>query len=187
MVLEQSMTLVKDTSQILPLNPEKKLAVFSLSSDPGDYFAGRPFIREIKKRDPKAIEFYAEASTGNEFLERALQKAVEVDVLVIALFSSLRSGKGSIGLNERHVDLVHRIIAKNIPVMVISFGSPYYLRHFPDVNAYLCAYRPSPQAQRMAAKAIFGEIDIRGKLPVSIPGYFPVGHGIQRSKQTDMR
>lgn len=41
-VLEQSMTLVKDTSRILPLSSEKKIAVFSLSSDPGDYYAGRP-------------------------------------------------------------------------------------------------------------------------------------------------
>lgn len=62
------------------MSSEKKLAVFSLSSDPGDYYAGRPFIQEIKKRDPEAIEFYAEASTGNEFLERALQKVAEVDV-----------------------------------------------------------------------------------------------------------
>ncbi|MCJ7581246.1 MAG: glycoside hydrolase family 3 protein [Candidatus Aminicenantes bacterium] len=184
-MLEQSMTLVKDTSQILPLTPEKKIAVFSLSSDPDDYYAGRPFIREIKKRDPKAFEFYAEASTGTEYFESALQTAGDVDVLVIALFSSLRSGKGSIGLNERQVNFIHKIVEKKIPVLVISFGSPYYLRHFPDVNAYLCAYWPSPQAQEMAAKAAFGEIDIRGKLPVSIPECFPLGHGIQLSKVVD--
>ncbi len=187
LVLEKSMTLVKDNSRILPLNSEKKLAVFSLSSDPGDYYAGRPFIQEIKKRNPEAMEFYAETSTGNEFFEMALQKVAGVDVLVIALFSSLRSGKGSIGLNERQVDLIHRIVAEKISVLVISFGSPYYLRHFPDVNAYLCAYRPSPQAQRMAAKAIFGEIDISGRLPVSIPGCFPLGRGIQRSKRAAIR
>lgn len=187
-ILEQSMTLVKDTSKILPLSPHvKKIAVFSLSSDPGDYYAGRPFIQEIKKRDPNAVEFYAEASTGNEYFERALQKAEDVDVLVIALFSSLRSGKGSIGLNERQVNFIHKIVAKKIPVLVISFGSPYYLRHFPDVNAYLCAYRPSAQAQEMAAKAAFGEIDIRGKLPVSIPGCFPLGHGIQLPRVTDKK
>ena len=185
LVLERSMTLVKDTNQILPLSPEKKLAVFSLSSDPGDYYAGRPFIREVKLRDPKAIEFYAEASTGNEYFERALKRAGDVDVLVIALFSNLQSGKGSIGLNERQVDFIHKIVIKKVPVIVISFGSPYYLRHFPDVNAYLCAYRPSPQAQEMAAKAIFGEIDIQGKLPVSIPGCFPLGHGIQLSRVID--
>jgi len=185
LVLEQSMTLVKNDSQILPLSPKKELAVFSLSSDPGDYYAGRPFIREIKQRNPKALEFYAEASTGKEYFEKALQTAAEVDVLVIALFSSLRSGKGSIGLNEGQVDLIQRIVAQEIPVLVISFGSPYYLRHFPDINAYLCAYRPSPQAQKMAAKAVFGEIPIRGKLPVSIPGCFPLGHGVQLPRVTD--
>ncbi|MFC2167433.1 glycoside hydrolase family 3 N-terminal domain-containing protein [Acidobacteriota bacterium] len=183
-VLEQSMTLVIDTSNVLPLIPNKKLAVFSLSSDPDDYYAGRPFIQEIKKRKPEVLEFYAEASTGTEYFEEALKKAGDVDVLVVALFSSLRSGKGSIGLNERQVELIHKIVTKKIPVLVISFGSPYYLRHFPDVNAYLCAYRPSPQAQRMAAKAVFGEIDIRGNLPVSIPGCFPVGHGIQLPRIT---
>ncbi len=185
LMLEQSMTLVKNTSQILPVSAEKKLAVFSLSSDPGDYYAGRPFIREFKQRNPKALEFYAEASTGNEYFEIALQKAGNMDVLVIALFSSLRSGKGSIGLNIRQVDFIHRLVAKKIPVLVISFGSPYYLRHFPDVNAYLCAYRPSPQAQKMAVKAIFGEIDIQGQLPVSIPECYPLGHGIQLSKVPD--
>ena len=185
LVLEQSMTLVKNASQILPLSPEKKLAVFSLSSDPGDYYAGRPFVREFKQRDPNAFEFFAEPSTGEEYFESALQKAGEADVLVIALFSSLRSGKGSIGLDERQVNLIHKIGEKKIPSLVISFGSPYYLRHFPDVDAYLCAYRPSPQAQKMTAKAVFGEIPIRGKLPVSIPGCFPLGHGISLPKVTD--
>lgn len=42
------MTLVKDTSRILPLSSEKKLGVFSLSSDPGDYYAGRPFKKNSK-------------------------------------------------------------------------------------------------------------------------------------------
>jgi len=182
--LEQSMTLVKDTSQILPLNPEKKIAVFSLSSDPDDYYAGRPFIREFKKRIPNAVEFYAEASTGNEYFEKALNEAGDVDVVVIALFSSLRSGKGSIGLNERQVSFIKKIVANKIQILVISFGSPYYLRHFPDVNAYLCTYWPLPQAQEMAAKAVFGEIDIGGKLPVSIPGCFPLGHGVQLPRVT---
>ena len=187
LILEKSMTLVKDENRILPLSPEKKLAIFSLSSDPGDYYAGRPFIQAIKQRDSQAVEFYAEAYTGDEYLEEALKKAADVDVLVIALFSSLRSGKGSIGLNERQVDLIHRIVDRKIPVCVISFGSPYYLRHFPNINAYLCAYRPSPQAQRMAAKALFGEIDINGRLPVSIPDCFPVGHGVQRAKRMSRR
>jgi hypothetical protein len=32
-------------------------------------------------------------------------------------------------------------------------------------------------------KALFGEIDIVGKLPVSIPGVFPIGHGLKILKK----
>jgi beta-glucosidase-like glycosyl hydrolase len=182
-ILEESMTLVKNDDAVLPLaSGEKKVAVFSLSSDPGGYYAGRTFIREVKKRNTEAVEFYAEPSTGIKFLKEAVQISKEADTVLIALFSNLRSGKGSIGLNERHVKFINCIAEGKTPVVVLSFGSPYYLRHFPDVDTYLCAYRPSPQAQAAAAKAVFGEIVIQGKLPVSIPGHFPVGHGLRLKK-----
>jgi beta-N-acetylhexosaminidase len=46
------------------------------------------------------------------------------------------------------------------------------------VDAYICAYRYADEAMRAAAKALFGEIDIQGKLPVSIPDNYPFGHGL---------
>ena len=64
------------------------------------------------------------------------------------------------------------------PLVVVSYGSPYLLRQFPEVPAYLCAYGASPLSQRAAMKAVFGEIPIRGRLPVSLPGLYPLGHGI---------
>ena len=63
--------------------------------------------------------------------------------------------------------------------MVVSFGSPYFLRHFPEVDAYLCFYRNTPETQRIAPRALLGEMDIGGRLPVSIPGLYPAGHGIE--------
>jgi hypothetical protein len=35
----------------------------------------------------------------------------------------------------------------------------------------------------VAAKAICGEIDIEGRLPVSIPGLYPVGHSLTFRKK----
>ena len=72
-------------------------------------------------------------------------------------------------------------------VIVLSFGSPYFLRHFPEAGAYLCLYRASLQAQEAAARALFGEIDITGRLPVSIPGLFPIGHGISLRQKAGLR
>ncbi len=184
---EKAVTLVKNEGDILPLQAgetSRKLTVLSLSSDADDYYAGRAFVGEVKKRVQEADTFYADAYTGEEFLEEAAAKAASADDLVIAVFSTLRSSKGSVELLPRHVDLVKRLTeARQGKVTVISFGSPYFLRHFPEASAYLCLYRGTPQAQETAARAVFGEIDISGRLPVSIPGLFPIGHGITLPKK----
>jgi beta-glucosidase-like glycosyl hydrolase len=176
---EKSMTLVKNQGDVIPLSKENQsIAVLSLSSDPGGYFAGRTFVREMKKRSPGIYEFYAEATTGRGYLKAAFKKAKEADVLVIALFSRLRADKGSVGLVMNHVDFIREAAELSKGVVVVSFGSPYFLRHFPEVDAYMCAYRYADEAMRAAAKALFGEIDIQGKLPVSIPGNYPIYHGL---------
>jgi beta-N-acetylhexosaminidase len=183
-VFENSLTLVKNNGTVLPLSGEDtKIAVFSLSSDPGDFYAGRIFLREIEKRCPEMIPFYADAYTGDEFIAEGWEKAKEADVLVFALFSSLRAWKGSVGLDLRHVRLIQEAAENSTPVVVVSFGSPYFLRHFPGADGYLCAYRWEAPAQRAAAKALFGEIDVTGKLPVSIPEHYPLGHGLALYKK----
>ena len=65
------------------------------------------------------------------------------------------------------------------PAVVISFGSPYLLSLMPNVPAYISAYGPQTVSQRAAARALLGEIDIRGKLPVTLPGLYARGHGLE--------
>lgn len=181
---ESSMTLVRNEQNVIPLSlGKKKIAAFSLSSDPGSYFAGRPFIQEIIKRAPNALTFFADAFTGEEFIQKALLKAKDADVFVIALFSRLRAGKGNVDLNERHIQLIKDAAKGQVPVVVVSFGTPYFLRHFPEIDAYMCAYRYAAEAQLASVKALFGEIKITGKLPVSIPDLYPLGHGINITKK----
>jgi len=179
---EAAVTLVKNEGGALPLAPGKKTAVFSLSSDLGDYFAGQAFITEMKKRSPELMAFFADGDTGQEALDDAAARATEADVVVFALFSSLRSRKGSVDLDPKHVALVKKLAAGPAPVTVVSFDSPYFLRHFPEVGAYLCLYRNTPQTQGIAARVLYGELETRGKLPVTLPGLFPAGHGLEMKK-----
>ena len=183
---EKSVTLVKNEADVLPLTPGadgKKIFVFSLSSDVGDYYAGSTFIREIEKRLPGLQSLYADAFTGHEYIDEGREKASLANTVIFALFSSLRTAKGSVDLLARHVEIVREFCAKPAPVIVFSFGSPYFLRHFPDVDAYVCLYRNTAEAQEVAARALFGEIDISGRLPVSIPGLYPVRHGLDLLKK----
>jgi beta-N-acetylhexosaminidase len=183
---EQAVTLVKNDGQLLPLPTSgRKLAVLSLSSDAGDYYAGRTFIQEFGKRikSPQDMtSFFADAFTGQEFIDAAVAQALTADTIVIGLFSRVTSSKGSVDLNPRHIQAVKSLTAAGRKVVVISFGSPYFLNHFPEVAGYLCAYRQSAEAQVAAVKALFGEIDVQGRLPVTLPGLFPLGQGLNLAK-----
>ncbi len=183
-VFEAAATLVRNEGGVIPLAGEgKRIAVFALSSDLGDYQAGQAFANAMMKRNPGCEAYFADGDTGREALAEAEAKAAGADTVVFALFSTLRSWKGTVDLDPRHAELVRRIAAGGTPVIVVSFGSPYFLRHFPDVDAYLCMYRNTPQTQELAARALFGEMDLRGKLPVSMPGLYPAGHGLTLDKR----
>jgi beta-N-acetylhexosaminidase len=183
-IFEGAATLVRNEGDALPLvGAGKRIAVFALSSDLGDYRAGQAFINAMRKRSPACEAYFADGDTGGEALGEAEARAGGADAIVFALFSTLRSWKGTVDLEPKHAALVKRAAAGRIPVIVVSFGSPYFLRHFREVDAYLCMYRSTPQTQEIAARALFGEMDIKGRLPVSMPGLYPAGHGLTLEKR----
>ncbi len=184
--LESSTTLVRNEGDALPLAVDPaKLAVLSLSSDLGDYFAGQAFVAAMKTRFPGLAAFYADADTGQDRLDEAFTKAASADAVVVALFSRVSDGKGSVDLEPKHIDLIRKLAAlpDGPKVVAVSFGSPYFLRHFPEVDAYVCLYKNTPETQSTAARALAGEMDVTGKLPVSIPDLYPVGHGLELKKK----
>jgi len=182
-----AITLVKNENNLVPLAPDRKLVILSLSSDPGDYYAGRRFATELNRRVPMSRTFYADGDTGREKLEEGMAAALKAELVVVALFSSLRAGKGNVDLEPFHVELIKNIKAAGVPVVAVSFGSPYFLRNFPEIDGYLCVYRNTPETQELAAQALAGEINISGKLPVSLPGLYPRGHGLVVEKTGEVK
>ena len=51
----------------------------------------------------------------------------------------------------------------------------------PELPAMLLTYDLSDHAEESAVRAIAGEIPIGGKLPIALPGLFPLGHGLVRA------
>jgi len=61
--------------------------------------------------------------------------------------------------------------------VVVAVGNPYLAKDFPEVQNYLCTFSAAPVSEVSAAKALFGEIEVRGRLPVTIPGIAARGAG----------
>jgi beta-N-acetylhexosaminidase len=55
---------------------------------------------------------------------------------------------------------------------------PYDLTAFPEAPAYLCTYTLLEPSMQALAAMLFGQARPLGRLPVSIPGLYPLGHGM---------
>jgi len=77
------------------------------------------------------------------------------------------------------VDFVNQLSARRITHVVVSFGNPYLIRDFPDVQAYLLAWSGTAASQRAAANALFGGQAITGTSPIGMPPFFERGDGLR--------
>jgi beta-N-acetylhexosaminidase len=67
-------------------------------------------------------------------------------------------------------------------VIVVANGNPYVIRDFPNVMSYLATYGIDPGLEQAAARALAGMIPITGRSPISLPGFFAHGDGMQRAR-----
>jgi len=110
----------------------------------------------------------------------AVEAARDADAVLVSLFVRTHSGLGKITVPQAGKTAIPQLLALGKPVVVVSFGSPYLLRDFPDLQTYLCAWGGQDIAQTAAVQALFGEEAIGGKLPITIPGLAKRGEGIDR-------
>ncbi len=90
--------------------------------------------------------------------------------------------KNSVALSDASGTLLQKILDHAAEkTVVLAMGNPYLAQDFPAVQNYICTFSNATVSEVSAAKALFGDIAIRGHLPVSIPNIAERGAGINRS------
>ena len=189
-VSEKSITLVKDARNTVPLATPRSGSVLYLSVL--DYPSGwriaapsRTIIPELRTRWPKteAIEISDRTTPAELELVRAI--ASNYNAIVAGIFVRASSGSGRLDLAPHVIrllqDLSRATERRSQPFVAVFFGNPYTPMFVQDIPAMLLTYDFSDYAELSAVKAIAGEIPIGGKLPISLPGLFPRGHGLART------
>jgi beta-N-acetylhexosaminidase len=110
----------------------------------------------------------------------AVERAQKADVVIASMYGRVRSGAtNSVGLPEQGARVLNALIEKKVPVVGVSFGNPYLLQSFKGLGTYVVAYGDMPSLQRAAALSLLGRADFSGRLPISLPGLYPRGTGLQ--------
>jgi beta-N-acetylhexosaminidase len=189
-VSERSVTLIKDERESVPLKlaPSSSVLFLSVLDYPRGWRIAAPsraMLPALRARwnDVQAIEV-SDATTPNELaLVRAM--ASRFDAIVAGIFVRVSSGTNRLDLAPPVVTLLQDLARmsgrRNQPFVSAFFGSPYVPLSVPDLPAMLLTYDLSDVAEESAVRAIAGEIPIGGKLPIALPGLYPVGHGLTRS------
>ena len=181
-VARASITVVRNEGGLLPLRAERPLRLLHLvlSSD-----ARNALIQGWPEAELAARRVEAETRfVGPELSPRTTDEIVALSSgfshVLVSAYVVVTSNKGTTAMIPPHVELLRRLQeAGRPPLIVVSYGSPYLLEQFPGVPAYVCAYGAAESSQRAAVGALFGEFDVRGRLPVSLPGLAALGDGLQ--------
>jgi beta-N-acetylhexosaminidase len=177
-IADRSITLVRDERKAVPLKPPARVLSVTFT-DEEDRAVTQPFVSELRRRLPTLETIVLDLRTKDEEIKQVLERIDKqnFDAVIFASTVRARSGKGSVALPALGLRLAEELVKRN--ALVVSFGNPYLLQAIPQAQTYLAAYSPFPFSQRAAAKALLGESEITGKLPVSLPGLYPRGHGIE--------
>jgi beta-N-acetylhexosaminidase len=175
-VADRAVTLVKNDKDVLPLRTR---ACFIVLQESRGSQAGRAFTTEVRRRAAGSPVAVLDPQVADAELASAADKTKACEAVVVAAFVSVAAYRGSVALAGGFPKLMQALLDAGKPVALVSLGNPYLVRSFPGVSAYLATYSTVPPSEVAAAKALFGEMPVRGRLPVTIPGVARYGDGIQ--------
>src|SRR5207245_5295851 len=169
-ISDRGITLLRDTPKRLPLDGTKpsRALLLAFYADPEPY-PGEDLERELRKRFDSVTTLRADTRFANA-ANLKLPPPDSYDIALLALFVRVSDRKGNVDVPAEQAALAEQVYKTGKPIITVAFGSPYLIERFPQAETWLAAFGISDVAQISAARAVFGEIPVRGKLPVTIPG-----------------
>jgi beta-N-acetylhexosaminidase len=177
-IADRGITLLRDDQHILPLDSTmpQRLLLVAVSADSDPYPAGN-LENEIRWR----VDSLNTVRIDTRFVRADMVKLPSpdtYDIAIAAIYVRVADRKGSIGLPDDEVAVVDKLLAAGKPVIVAAFGSPYLIERFPSAKTWIASFSTVSVSQRAMGRALFGQIALGGRLPVTIPGVASIGDGL---------
>jgi beta-N-acetylhexosaminidase len=200
-VADSAITLVRDNGKLLPLKSKGTVkgalpyttkeethntAVAVLFSEDVRTESGRAFGREFRSRIPDARVFYVDPRIAAGMSDDILKAVDEAQTVVAAVYVIPTAGKvgNSMAMADATGTLLQQLLDHAAAkTAMVAVGNPYLASDFPKIENYMCTFSNATVSEVGAVKALFGEIPIRGHLPVTIPNIAQRGAGIDRPAQ----
>jgi beta-N-acetylhexosaminidase len=185
-VAARAVTLVRDDAKLVAradgvgLRPGARIFNLAVTNGEDRFWVANPFVSQLARLGVRPETVVLDSRSTEAEVADALERAQKADVVVASMYGRVRSGAtNSVGLPEQGARVLNALIEKKVPVVGVSFGNPYLLQSFKGLGTYVVVYGDMPSLQRAAARALLGRADFGGRLPITLPGLYPRGTGIQ--------
>jgi beta-N-acetylhexosaminidase len=185
-ICERALTLIKDEQNQVPLKAPRDgqvlyLSVIDYPSGWREALPSRTVIPELKKRWPNVTAIEISDRTTPSEIDMVRQLARRSDAIVAGVFVRIASYSGRMDLSPAAADLLASLSGDpQRPLVTVLFGNPYTALALPKLPSVLLTYEFSDAMETAAVRALAGETRIGGKLPITLPGLYPFGHGLTR-------
>jgi beta-N-acetylhexosaminidase len=206
-IADDAVTLVRNNNSLLPLEKTGTVqaglpyqrseeasgrVVVVIFSEDVRTASGRTLEREMRQRIPDATVIYVDPRIATAMADSVLKSVQQAESVVAAIYMVPTAGKiakaqngeitNSVALENSSGLLLQSILDNAASkTIVVAAGNPYVAQAFPAIQNYVCTFSDESVSEISAVKALFGEIAIHGRLPVSIPGFALRGTGIDRA------
>lgn len=170
---ENAITVVKNENQILPINDlNQKIAYVKLGDD-----SNSSFVTTLKK--------YTEVTeVADANVDSLLVKLKDFETVILSYHKSDKSWWKVPTFSDNDLKIITKI-ADEKKIIIDCFAKPYVLSqisNFDAIEAVVVSYQNGDVAQEVSAELLFGAIEAKGKLPVSINSNFKAGDGLITEK-----
>jgi beta-N-acetylhexosaminidase len=209
-ISDDAITLVRDDGKVLPLKSSGTMAaglpyqnveavsnntVAVIFSEDVRLDVGRVLERQLRMRIPDANVFYVDSRIASAMSQDVLKAVDQATTVIAAVYVVPTAGRAiqgpngvtnSVGVSDANGTLLQAILDRaGAKTVMLAMGNPYLAQDFPSVQNYLCTFSNAGVSELSAVKALFGEIPIRGHLPVTIPNVAQRGSGIERTAHAE--
>jgi beta-N-acetylhexosaminidase len=176
-VADESFTLVKDEKHLFPMPSGEGSCLVVMSE--GEFSArGQVLVQALHAAHVSPQIYVTHASMPDTLLTSFAANTARCKQVYVAAFITVGANRGNVSLQGGLNGFLKTITSGTSPVALISFGSPYLLRDFPNVSSYAATFSVTSTSEIAVARALLGSIPLTGKLPVSIPPVAKIGDGL---------
>ena len=169
-LVENSITLLKNESLVFPIqNLEKKKIAYVKFGDAKN----NEFVNMLKNYTNIDV-------VSSKNLDELILKLKPYNLVIVGYHKSNLNPWKDYKFKDKELVWLQEIARTNTVILDI-FASPYsllQLKTFENINGLLLSYQNSKLSQEISAQMIFGALETKGKLPVSVKNTFSEGHGL---------